>query len=366
MTLLYAPDSYSGFLSAPGAIRRALEVWEEAGLQARGLPLADGGEGTTLTLLSHLSIRSSGEKVTGPAGGEVHVPLCHLPGGLFIETARVVGKTLLPESPSPMTLSSYGLGELLDFTALRHDEPIILGLGGSATMDAGLGMAQGLGLSLLDAAGRPLPSGATAADLSRVAKLVGPAPLEDRVVWAWADVETPLLDSAALFGPQKGASMRDIAKIQEGLKVWMDVVNQWREGQGLPPVDGQERGMGAAGGLGFALRALLDAVVTPGTPALARLLGLGQALEGVEVLVTGEGCVDASSFRGKVVGYVVAQARAAGVREVGVIAGQLQGELPSPPAGPDWVVVCEDFEGEDQAERFDQALRSVAGLQEKS
>ncbi len=105
-------------------------------MEARALPLADGGEGTTLTLLSQLSITSTGEKVTGPDGKEVHVPICHLPGGLFIETARVVGKSLVSDAPSPLTLSSFGLGELLDFTALRHDEPMIVGLAGSARMVA--------------------------------------------------------------------------------------------------------------------------------------------------------------------------------------------------------------------------------------
>jgi len=358
--VVVSPDSFSSFLSAPAAAQQAVEQLRTRGINAEAAPLADGGEGTALALLSQLNVGADGEEVTGPDGIAVQVPLVKLPGGVFIETARILGRTLLAEAGDPTRLSSFGLGELLGFVSLQYEGPMIVGLGGSATMDGGIGMAQGLGLELLDKDGELISSPASARDLTRVHRIEGDIPLPEMLVVAWADVDSPLLDSATCFGEQKGATPQQIAEVIEGLQQWSGVVNDWRIQHGLNPVSPETQGAGAAGGLGFGLHALLDALVLPGAPAVARLIDLPRKLSAADVMITGEGTIDASSFSGKVVGHAVALARAQGIQEVGAIVGRVQDPIPPAPIGPDWIVACEDMPGDDRQTRFVAALENIS------
>ena len=277
-----------------------------------------------------------------------------------MESARVLGRTLLAEPTNPLALSSYGLGELLEFAALQHEGPLIVGLGGSATMDGGLGMAQGLGLELFDSTGELLPTPATAQDLQRVHRMEGDVPLTDVLVVAWADVDAKLLESASCFGEQKGATPAQITEVQQGLEQWAQVVNDWRATHGLKSICTETPGAGAAGGLGFGLHALLDALVLPGAPAVARLIDLPRRLSATDALITGEGTLDATSFSGKVVGHAVELARSQGVGQVGAIVGRVQGSIPAAPIGPDWIIACDDMPGDDRQERFIAALKQVS------
>jgi len=358
--VVVAPDSWSGFLPAPAAARQAAELLASRGMNPVAIPLADGGEGTTLSLISQLRVGTDGEKVSGPRSGEVHVPLVQLTGGVFAETARVLGRSLVEEGVDPLCLSSYGVGELVDYVALQREGPLLLGLGGSATLDGGLGMAQGMGLVLLDAQGEPLKTPATAADLLRVHRLEGEVPNPDLVVCGWCDVQTPFLDSPRLFGPQKGATPQQIAQVEQGLSQWASVLNDWRRGHGLSEMDPTTPGGGAGGGLGFALRGLLDAILVPGAPTLSRLLGLHTQLQDAQALITGEGCMDPTSFSGKVVGHAIELARTQGVPQVGAVVGCIRGPIPPAPVGPDWILACDDFEGGSRQERFAAALAAAA------
>jgi glycerate kinase len=360
MKVVVAPDSWSGFLPSPAVARQAADLLATRGMEPVAVPLADGGEGTTLALISQLQVGTDGEKVSGPSGGEVHVPLVQLTGGVFAETARVVGRSLVEEGTDPLTLSSFGVGELVDYVALQREGPLLLGLGGSAILDGGLGMAQGMGLVLLDAQGNPLETPASAADLLRVHAMEGDVPNPDLVVCGWSDVQTALLDSPRLFGPQKGATPEQVAQVEKGLTQWASVLNAWRRGQGLNEVDPATPGGGAGGGLGFALRGLLDAILMPGAPTISRLLGLSSKLEGAQAMITGEGCMDPTSFSGKVVGHAIERARAQGVPQVGAVVGSIRGPIPPAPVGPDWILACDDFDGESRQDRYTAALSAAA------
>lgn len=361
MKLLFAPDSFSGFDSSPGLIARAKEVLSEHDIQCVGLPMADGGEGTTLVLLNQLSAQTSGHQVPGPLGNPVQVPVLSFEGGHFVESARAVGRGLIRgPMEHPWKASSQGLGEVLSGMDLEHEEgPLMVGLGGSACFDGGLGMAQALGLQALDQDGNRLPFHSGADALERVSHLEGDGPLEDRLVCGWFDVETNLYDAVSLFGPDKGFQRSDHARLTEGLTNWVSVVNEWRERQHLAPVDPHGIGTGAAGGLGFALKALLDSPLLPGASAIGQRLNLRDAVRSCDAVLTGEGRVDASSFQGKVIGCVTSMARQCNT-PVFVITGSVRGPLPLPPIGPDNVFSCEETGDSDRDNAFISTLRQVA------
>jgi len=360
MKLLFAPDSFSDFDSSPGIIARSAPLFEAHGIELRGLPMADGGEGTTLVLLNQLKAQTSGHAVHGPLGAEVHVPVVSLTGGHFVEAARAVGRTLLRGEQPGWKGSSLGLGEILSAMDMAHDEgPLIVGLGGSACFDGGLGLAQGLGLHALNQSGERLPLLSGADALLDVHELVGDAPLEDRLVCGWIDVQSTLTEAPALFGADKGFKRADLPHLQEALAHWVKVVNRWRETQNIEPVDPEDPGTGAAGGLGFALRAFLDAPLLPGARTLGQRLNLREAVRECDAVLTGEGRMDASSLEGKVLSCVIDMARACG-KPVGVLAGSLQGPMPLPSKGPDWIVACDQMGKEDWDAAFEAAVHEVA------
>jgi glycerate kinase len=360
MKVVLAPDSFSDFDSSPGIIARAAPLFAEHGIELHGVPMADGGEGTTLVLLNQLQAETSGHAVHGPLGAEVNVPVLSLTGGHFVEAARAVGRTLL-EGPQPgWKGSSLGLGEVLSAMDLAHEEgPLIVGLGGSACFDGGLGLAQGLGLHALNKKGERLPLLSAADALLDVHEIVGDAPLEDRLVCGWIDVQSTLAEAPSLFGPDKGFETKDLPRLKEALDHWVKVVNRWRESQNIGAIDPEGPGTGAAGGLGFALRAFLDAPLLPGASTLGQRLGLRRAIRDCDVVITGEGRMDASSSEGKVLSCVIEMARACD-KPVGVIAGSILGPMPLPPTGPDWIVACDQTGEEDWNKAFEAAVHQVA------
>jgi glycerate kinase len=361
MRLLFAPDSFSGFDSAPALIARAQRILADRDLELFGLPMADGGEGTTLALMNQLHGVPSGHQVCGPLGNPINVPVLSLEGGHFVESARAVGRNLLQGPLQPWKASSFGLGQVLRAMDMNHEEgPLLVGLGGSACFDGGLGLAQGLGLQVLDKSGQRMDLGAGAAQLCEADKLVGPSPLEDRIVCGWWDVATSLANAPRLFATDKGFTKTDLNHLGDGLENWARVVNAWRGDLNLPAVELDATGTGAAGGIGFALKALLDAPLLPGARSLAHRLGLRAALNQCDAVLTGEGRMDASTLEGKVVSTVIQMARAAGVASVGCITGQVRGPMALPPTGPDWIVSCSESDEDDRDLAFEKALHTVA------
>jgi glycerate 2-kinase len=324
-----APNPYKGSLGAPAAAEAmALGVRDVVpGAEVLEVPVADGGEGTVEALVA----ARGGELVTagvrGPLGEPVQAAFGLIDGGrtAVVELAAASGLPLVPLARrDPRVTSTYGFGELLEAARRRGARRIIAGIGGSATNDAGAGMAQALGFRLLDAAGHDLPPGGLAlASLDRVdASAVDPAWREIDVEVA-VDVTNPLTGpegASAVYGPQKGATPEMVRELDAALSRFAAVIGC--EVAGRP-------GAGAAGGAGAGLAFFLGARLTRGAPLVVEASGLDRALAGAHAVLTGEGRVDAQTAYGKGPVEVARRARSAGVPAV-LIAGS---------RGPGWEAV---------------------------
>jgi glycerate kinase len=301
MNVLYAPDSYGGFMSAPDATARFEEAAASAGLFVTGHPMSDGGEGLIDVLRAHGPVELHGFEVPGPSGDLVFATAARRKGVWWIESAEAIGLHLL--SDTAMDASSFGLGLLMRQVAHTAPGPIMVGLGGTGTMDGGLGMLQALGFTLRDSSGRVLSTPATAQDLTRVAEIDGTAQIPGALIRVLCDVRTPLVDAPRLYGPQKGLSDDAVATCSRGLEQLCAIMGG----------DPTTTGGGAAGGIGFMLGAKLRAVLSPGAELMAKVTGFDGAISQADVVVTGEGRLDETSFGGKVVGEVHRQATTLGL-----------------------------------------------------
>ena len=325
MRVVIAPDSFKGSLGAAAAAAALAGGWlaVRPGDELVCLPLADGGEGTLDVLAAAVSgARWQQARVTGPAGQPVDSAWLELPGGLAaVELARASGLPLLAR-PDPLGAQTTGLGQIIGQALDAGARQVMIALGGSASTDGGTGALAALGARFLDAAGAPLPPGGGAlAGLASV-DLAGLRPPPDGGVSCLSDVRAPLLGpagAAAVFGPQKGASLAQVALLEDGL------ARLARRLGGAPDAPGA----GAAGGTGYGLAAAWGAQLGPGAVQLSRLAGLDRALAGAALVITGEGRYDETSGTGKVAGTVFAAAAAAGV-PAALVAGQVTA---APPPG---------------------------------
>ena len=325
MKVVIAPDSFKESLSAAevaSAIGRGwARVFADAELVL--LPMADGGEGTVDALLASLGGERREQRVPGPLGDPVTAHWGLLAdGSAVIEVAAASGLHLLePARRDVCRASSRGSGEVLRAALDAGARRIILGLGGSATNDGGAGLLQALGVTLLDAQGRELaPGGAALADLARVDSSGLDPRLQQVEILVAADVDNPLCGprgASAIFGPQKGASPYDVDLLDAALGHFASCTahalgKDWQ----------QEPGVGAAGGLGFALKAYLGASFCPGIQLVAQIAGLAEAVTGADLVITGEGRLDSQTLHGKTPAGVAEIAQQAGV-PVLAIAGSL-------------------------------------------
>jgi glycerate kinase len=293
MDAVACPDKFRGTLSAAAAAAAIAAGLRRGGIDSvLEIPLADGGEGTLDALLAARGGARRTATVTGPLGDPVEAEWGRLPDGTaVVEMARASGIGLVPGRKDPLRASSRGTGELIAAAARAGATRIIVGVGGSACTDGGLAAVEALGWSLKG--------------------------LDVRVA---CDVDTPFLDAAAVYGPQKGASPAQVGLLSRRLEQLAGVYVD-RTG-----VDVRElTGAGAAGGLAGGLAAI-GAELEPGFDVVAGAAGLEGALEGVDLVVTGEGRLDATSFAGKTVGGVLEWAAELGVPHRGVIAGQITDE----------------------------------------
>ncbi|SEO47233.1 glycerate kinase [Trujillonella endophytica] len=322
--VVVAPDSFKGSLTAA----------EAAAALARGLrrgapevevvehPVADGGEGT-VDLVLRSGFAPVPARVPGPLGRPVAAVFAVRGGTAVVEMAAAAGLGLLPGRPDDGTAraaSTAGVGRLVAAALDAGARRIVLGIGGSATTDGGAGAVGALGARLLAAGGTPLgPGGAGLADLDRL-DLAGLDPrLPGVELLVACDVDNPLTGpagAAAVYGPQKGAGPGTVALLDRALTRWADVVAA-TTGSDLRDLPGA----GAAGGLGFGAAALLGARIVPGAAFLLELTGFADAVRGADLVVVGEGRLDAQSLRGKGPVGVAAAARAAGA-EVVAVAGR--------------------------------------------
>jgi len=324
--VLIAPDSFSGTLSAAAAAEAMAIGWRRARPfdELRLVPMSDGGDGLLEVVAAAVpgAVRTVAE-VADARGIATMAEWLRLPdGSAVVESARACGlHQLPPERRDPLLTTTYGVGQLLIAAADAGALSILVGLGGSATVDAGVGAAIALDCRLLREDGNGVRVGGRwAGDLHHVASV---AALGVPVVCA-ADVQAPLLGSegaARVYGPQKGADPKAVELLEVNLTRVADVVERdvgggpWRD---LP-------GAGAAGGLGFGLAAFAGASLRPGAAEVARLVGLDDAFGGVDLVLTGEGRLDAATAQGKVCGYLAGRAADAGARALAVAGSVLPG-----------------------------------------
>ena len=326
MKIVIAPDSFKDSLSAEkvaDAIAAGLaDVLPHA--QLVKCPMADGGEGTVEAIVAAGNGQLRRNQVQGPLGAVVDAHWGWLPDShtAIIEMAEASGLQLVATAHRDACISStFGTGQLIGAALDAGARRIILAIGGSATNDAGAGALQALGLGLFDDQGQPLARGGLA--LARVAR-VELAGLDPRLAQVRfeiaADVNNPLCGehgASAVFGPQKGASPEQVQLLDKALGHFADHCARV-----LPRDVRQEPGSGAAGGLGFAAKAFFAAQFRAGVEVVAELVGLAEAVQGADLVITGEGRFDAQTLRGKTPFGVARIARAQGVPVV-VLAGTL-------------------------------------------
>lgn len=321
--VLIAPQAFKGSVDAIGvaaAIARGLRrVWPD--VICDELPLGDGGEGTVRALVHATGGSLRRSRVHDPRGREIEAEWGLLGDGrtAVVEMAAASGLPLLrAEERDARVTSTYGTGELLLEAAMSGAAKVVIGIGGSATNDGGAGMARAIGFRFLDRDGAELPDGGAAlARVERIEGQIDPRLLRVSIEVA-CDVRNPLLGpqgASAVFGPQKGATNETVAELDAALTRYADVVERFvaRDVRNVP-------GAGAAGGLGAGLIAFADAKLRSGADLVMTATRFADRARAADLVITGEGRVDAQSGYGKVTGSVVAKANELG-RPVALIAG---------------------------------------------
>ena len=303
MKFLFASDSFKGTLSSDQTIELLTKAAEEVfgSCETSGVPVADGGEGTTDAVVK----ARNGEIITVP----VHGPLMEMEQGFYgrlsgseaiLEMAAASGLPMVPEEKrNPLNTTTYGTGELLKAALDAGYTEIAIAIGGSATNDGGMGFASALGIRFLDQDGHVLEG--RGEDLEKVAHIdmsgLDPA-VKKAHFTVMCDVTNPLCgpDGATYtFGKQKGGTPKILDRLEKGMQNYRDVII--RE-FGVNPDEIQ--GSGAAGGLGTALKVFLHAEMKSGIETVLDLIDFDARLEGVDLVVTGEGRTDWQSCFGKV------------------------------------------------------------------
>jgi len=306
--IVIAPDSFKGTLSA----KDVCSVWKAAfdelfpDAELALVPMSDGGDGA----LDAVSASTNSERievaVADPLGRPLRAGFARFNGGrtAFVETAAACGIVFLKrEERNPMAASSFGAGQLIAAALDSGIEDLAVSIGGSATVDGGVGMLQALGYRFMDSNGVEIGRGG--GELMRLASIdasdAHPQIGKVRIIVA-SDVTNPLLGpngAATVFGPQKGATPEMVAKLEAGLAHFAEVCAQ----SGIA-TDCSHNGDGAAGGMGFALRTFLDAETRPGAEYIAELVGLEQVIKNSDLVITGEGRTDRQTLFGKLPAFV--------------------------------------------------------------
>lgn len=286
------------------------------------VPMADGGEGLLDVVADAVGgSRRMPVEVADARGLAVSAEWLLLPDGrAIIESAQACGLSrLAPEQRDPKATTTYGVGQLIAAAVQAGAREVVLGVGGTASVDGGAGMLTALGHRILRADGNRVKIGGVY--LADVVEIHPTARLGVPIIAA-VDVDTPLLGpygAVAVFAPQKGAVSEDLPVLERGLTGFADAVESavtggpWRD----------EPGAGAGGGLGFAVLSVLGGELRPGARVVAELVGLPTALKNADVVLTGEGSLDAQTQAGKAPALVAALGRASGAK-VYAVAGRIR------------------------------------------
>ncbi len=326
MKIIIAPDSFKGTISASKVAAIISEKYRKVFPDAEiiELPMADGGEGTTNALISATHGERIELQVTGPLGDTINAFYGIINNGstAIMEMASASGIELIETSKlDPMKATTFGTGEMIRDALKRGVKEIIIGIGGSATVDGGIGMAQALGYSLLDRKGSEVALGG--ASLNMINEIRSNEVISELFkcdIKVACDVTNPLTGdngAAAVYGPQKGASKEMVSVLDKGLAHLFEILKDYELlDVGVP-------GDGAAGGLGAGLRAFCNGTLESGAELICKAIRLNTHLENASLLITGEGKTDIQTLSGKLCSVISKHAKKANV-PVMLISGSLQ------------------------------------------
>ena len=303
MKVVIAMDSFKGSLTtaqAGNAVARAADaVWGSD--TAKVFPLADGGEGTVDALVSAMGGEMRTATVKNPLGKPIQASYGILArtGTAVIEMASAAGLTLIDACDrNPQNTTTYGVGELIADAILQGCRKFIIGIGGSATNDGGVGMLQALGFDFLDGNGTPVQLGARGlADIATICTERADPLLRECEFCIACDVKNPLCGEtgcSAVYGPQKGATPQMIPEMDAALAQYAALTQAV-----MPHAAPNHPGAGAAGGMGFAFLSYLGATLRSGVELVIAETGLEDAIRDADLVVTGEGRLDGQSYMGK-------------------------------------------------------------------
>jgi glycerate kinase len=330
MKVVIAPDSFKGSLTsvqAANAIASAVKkVFPQS--ECLSIPLADGGEGTIDAVLAVLGGKKIYKQVHDPLGRLIDAPFGWIEDQRIavVETAVASGLPLLTrEELNPLLASTFGTGELVKYALDFEPEHLIIGIGGSATVDAGIGFFQALGIQFYDKQGQITDGNGEALQYIEEIDTSGlDSRLQKMRITVMSDVTNPLLGETgaiAVFGKQKGVKVEEFSQYDRWMANFADAVQKC-----LGEDEREMSGSGAAGGLGFALRSFLDVDMKGGFSLIAEFSDLEKKIKGASLVLTGEGRIDASSLFGKVPVGIGNMAKRYGV-PCAAFAGGIEGDL---------------------------------------
>ena len=315
-------DSFKGTLSTLDICAIAREVFPAhfPDCELVTLPVADGGEGTVACFLEALQAQPVTVSISGPFGEPIQAVYARKNSLAVIEMASAAGLPLAGERRDPETATTYGVGQLIRHAVEQGCTDILLGLGGSATNDGGCGCAAALGTCFFDAAGNSfVPVGGTLADIAHIDVRERCRLLENVRVTVMCDVENPLFGpngAAWVFGPQKGADDAMAARLDDGLR-HLDAAFQQDLGLHLADLPGA----GAAGGMGAGSIAFLGGTLRSGIEAVLDAVDFDRRLDGTDLVITGEGRIDAQSVQGKVISGIAKRTAPRNIPLVAIVGG---------------------------------------------
>ena len=317
MKILLAPDKFKGSIDSIKLCKLMQQeitaIYPDA--EVESFPLADGGDGYAAIVKHYFNTTDAQVLTVDPLGRQIKATyqISTEISTAYIEMAAASGLALLaPHELDPMKASTYGTGLMILDAIKRGAKEIFLGIGGSATNDGGIGMADALGYMFLDRNGDPLE--ACGENLAAINEIIMPETdlLEDIHFTVAYDVSNPFfgLDGAAhVYAPQKGATAAQVDELDEGLK-HLDTVFMKYFGRSVEVAPGS----GAAGGMGGGCDVFLGARLVPGVDHLIAAIGLDNKIAAADILITGEGRLDEQSFQGKVLGKLIGHARTHGTK----------------------------------------------------
>lgn len=327
MKFVLAPDSFKNCMRAPEVAAELARGIREAAPEAKivEIPLSDGGEGFAAAAAAAGGGRLEYLDTVDPLGRPIRAGYARFTpeATVWLELAAAAGLELLSgRERAPLTASTYGFGRMTAELLKQGCRKFVLGLGGSATTDGGIGFAQALGIRFFDRNGRELPPGAGGSALSTVARIDRSGALPELADACWtiaSDVTNPLFGpegAASVFAPQKGADPAQVAELDSALRHWSALWND----------PGRSPGDGAAGGIGFLLRQLTGSPARSGAELLLDLADFEERAAGAAAVITGEGRTDSQSLHGKLCGAVARRSKRIGVRCI-LVSGAIAPEL---------------------------------------